>query len=307
MAFRSRGTALLKGFVSSSPAHLRAPAPASLRQSRIPTAAAAGTPKHHLSSPQASSHAAVSWSAGTSQIQRRLASGGAGRGDGGSSRAGTVDQEEVDKFGAIGEGWWEANGAQKPLHSFNRLRVDFLASMSKQHVVAPPPGAAGSALAGVRVVDMGCGGGILSEELCRIGAHVTGVDASPENEGETYTVVVCSEVIEHVSDVPEMVSQLCSLVEEGGGLCITTINRTHLSYGLGVLLAENILGLVPKGTHDWAKFVTPEELTRLLAANGFRVTRVIGAAYNPLIDSWSTTPDRSVNYLLFATREPPRA
>lgn len=284
----------------------------------------------------------MSWSAGTSQIQRRLASGGAGRGDGGSSRAGTVDQEEVDKFGAIGEGWWEANGAQKPLHSFNRLRVDFLASMSKQHVVAPPPGAAGSALAGVRVVDMGCGGGILSEELCRIGAHVTGVDASPENirvaeahalkggligeaggryhlayraataaqlleEGETYTVVVCSEVIEHVSDVPEMVSQLCSLVEEGGGLCITTINRTHLSYGLGVLLAENILGLVPKGTHDWAKFVTPEELTRLLAANGFRVTRVIGAAYNPLIDSWSTTPDRSVNYLLFATREPPRA
>ena len=208
------------------------------------------------------------------------------------------------------------------------------------------------ALKGLRILDVGCGGGILAEELCKRGASVLAIDASAQNievaekharaggllgqrresvmagpggwveggtleyrhmtaeelhaQGETFDVVVCSEVLEHVSDVAVMVGDLCRLVGRGqGALYITTLNRTPLSYGLGVVAAEQILGLVPRGTHDWNKFVTPEELEVELRTHGMEVRRLLGAAYNPLTDIWHAIPDTSVNYLAFCSWSAP--
>ncbi|EKX33143.1 hypothetical protein GUITHDRAFT_120664 [Guillardia theta CCMP2712] len=175
------------------------------------------------------------------------------------------------------------------------------------------------------IVDVGCGGGILAEELARSGAHVLGIDAAKQNiavaeehaklsgvgggslkyrhvtaddliqEKKTFDVVVCSEVLEHVSDLHLMVNQLMQLVAPRGALYITTMNKTTLSYG--IVAAERLLKLVPDGTHDWNKFVKPEVLTEQLSCSG------LGAAYNPLINRWHPVPDLSVNYLLFAHRK----
>ena len=210
----------------------------------------------------------------------------------------TVDQAEVDKFGAIGEGCWDLGGMQKPLHSFNAIRIPFLQSMTAQHLNSArregePKVLPSTALKGLRIVDVGCGGGILAEGLCRLGADVLGIDAAGENiriaerharsmglisaengedvkgagrleyrhvtaehlhnEGHTFDLVVCSEVLEHVSDLSVMVRDLCRLVRRGGAavggglgqqlrwdgaLYVTTLNRTKLSYGLGILVND---------------------------------------------------------------------
>ena len=120
--------------------------------------------------------------------------------------------------------------------------------------------------------------------------------------GASFDLVVCSEVIEHVSDLGLMIKDLSSLVRPGGGMLITTINRSHLSYALSIVAAEHLLRLVPPGTHEWSKYVTPDELRALLVTNGMRVERVIGGAYNMMSDEWYSVPDTSVNYLMFATR-----
>ncbi|XP_065586478.1 ubiquinone biosynthesis O-methyltransferase, mitochondrial [Cyrtonyx montezumae] len=191
----------------------------------------------------------------------------------------------------------------------------------------------GSPLSGIRILDVGCGGGLLSEPLGRLGASVTGIDPLEENirtadqhksfdpvlakriqyksgsleeiveeSVETFDVIVASEVVEHVADL-EMFIKCCSQVlKPGGSLFITTINKTQLSYILGIVIAEKILGIVPEGTHEWEKFVPPEELQHLLEANGFSVKAVNGMLYNPLTGSWSWMESTSVNYALHAVR-----
>ncbi|XP_061225853.1 ubiquinone biosynthesis O-methyltransferase, mitochondrial isoform X2 [Neopsephotus bourkii] len=191
----------------------------------------------------------------------------------------------------------------------------------------------GSPLSGVKILDVGCGGGLLSEPLGRLGASVTGIDPLEDNirtadqhksfdpvlaqriqyksssleeiveeSMETFDVIVASEVVEHVADL-EMFIKCCSQVlKPEGSLFITTVNRTQLSYVLGIVVAEKILGIVPEGTHEWEKFVPPEDLERLLESNGFSVKTVNGMFYNPLWGSWSWTESTSINYAMHAVK-----
>jgi len=236
----------------------------------------------------------------------------------------------VDKFSAMSEDWWNYNGVCKPLHSMNRLRIPFirdrLLSGNTEQANSGKP------LEGLKILDVGCGGGIVSEQLARLGAEVTGIDASEQNINIAkhhcardvttqhinyvcstvedlaphslgkFDAVVASEVIEHV-DNPEMFIQtLSNVLKEDGSLFLTTINRTNRSWLLAVVGAEYILGLLPRGTHNWDKFVQPEEAEEMLDKAGMTTRLVNGMAYIPGVNCWSWFPDQSVNYALHATK-----
>ncbi|CAH2249395.1 hexaprenyldihydroxybenzoate methyltransferase, mitochondrial [Pelobates cultripes] len=242
----------------------------------------------------------------------------------------TVDPLEMKKFQAWSSKWWDEEGVYSPLHAMNEIRVpfirDILMSKDYSHDVGCP-------LAGVTLLDVGCGGGILSEPLGRLGATVTGIDPLEDNiktaelhksydptlehmiqyrscsledivdENKQYfDAVVASEVIEHVVDKELFIQNCFHLLKPGGSLIITTINKTKLSYALGIVVAEKIMGLVPEGTHDWEKFISPEELERILESNGYVVETLRGMLYNPLSGSWSWIEDTSINYAIHAVK-----
>ena len=238
----------------------------------------------------------------------------------------TVDAEEVSKFGRLASHWWNENGREfGALHRMNRVRVPFIReSLSTDANTVLP-------LEGKRFLDVGCGGGILSEALARLGASVTGVDASEENIGaaqlhaqrdpdiarrvqytcstveslvgtETYDCVVASEVVEHVADVPTFVRSCVELTEPGGRLVFTTLTRTAWSFAAGIVAAEFLLGLVPPGTHDWSKFLTPNELSAELEAHGANVMRTQALRYDPLCAKWHRGGPITLNYALAAQR-----
>ncbi|XP_056344000.1 ubiquinone biosynthesis O-methyltransferase, mitochondrial isoform X1 [Oenanthe melanoleuca] len=242
----------------------------------------------------------------------------------------SVDSNEIKKFQLLAHKWWDEEGEYAALHSMNDIRVPFirdtLLSMSSNYHLGNP-------LSGIKILDVGCGGGLLSEPLGRLGASVTGIDPVEDNirtadqhksfdpvlakriqyksssleeiveeSMETFDVIVASEVVEHVADL-EMFIKCCSQVlKPEGSLFITTINRTQLSYVLGIVVAEKIMGIVPEGTHEWEKFVPPEELEHLLESNGFSVKTVSGMLYNPLSGSWSWTQSTSLNYAVHAVK-----
>ncbi|NWU99428.1 COQ3 protein, partial [Upupa epops] len=242
----------------------------------------------------------------------------------------SVDPLEMKKFQLLAQKWWDEEGEYSALHSMNDIRVPFirdtLLNMSRNFRLGNP-------LYGVKILDVGCGGGLLSEPLGRLGASVTGIDPVEDNirtadqhksfdpvlakriqyksssleeiveeSMETFDVIVASEVVEHVADL-EMFIKCCSQVlKPEGSLFITTINKTQLSYVLGIVVAEKIMGIVPEGTHEWKKFVPPEELQHLLESNGFSVKTVSGMMYNPLSGLWSWVENTSVNYALHAVK-----
>nr|DBA26527.1 TPA: hypothetical protein GDO54_010771 [Pyxicephalus adspersus] len=191
----------------------------------------------------------------------------------------------------------------------------------------------GCPLSGVKILDVGCGGGLLSEPLGRLGAAVTGIDPLEDNirtailhksedpvldkliqykpctleeiveqNIESFDAIVASEVVEHVNDLESFIQSSFQVLKPGGSLFITTINKTKISYILGIVLAEKIMSIVPEGTHDWDKFIPPEELERLLESNGFVVDTLRGMLYNPLMGSWSWFDDTSVNYAVHASK-----
>ncbi|MBP2151396.1 bifunctional 2-polyprenyl-6-hydroxyphenol methylase/3-demethylubiquinol 3-O-methyltransferase UbiG [Xanthobacter flavus] len=240
----------------------------------------------------------------------------------------TVDPEEVSRFDALGAQWWDVKGKMAPLHAMNPARLAFLRDTLVRHFSRDARSL--RPLKGLTLLDIGCGGGLLSEPLSRMGADVTGIDPAPGNvdiarahaaqsgltvtyEAETaevlaergvrFDVVVALEVVEHVADVGLFVRTAGRLVAEGGVLVLSTLNRTPKSFALAIVGAEYVLRWLPPGTHRWEKFVTPEELEATLAAAGFTAREKVGLAYEPFSGDFRLTEDLSVNYFMVAERE----
>ena len=242
-------------------------------------------------------------------------------------RDGTVDEAEVARFSAMAAEWWDPHGKMRMLHRLNPVRLAFIKEAACRQFGRD--GKRLDALAGLRILDVGCGAGILSEPLRRIGAHVVGVDPSAANiaaakqhaeqaglaidyrattiealaaDGERFEVVLAMEVVEHVTDLGLFVKQCAELVKPGGMLIAATINRTLKSFALAIIGAEYVLRWLPRGTHRWDKFVTPNELTAALERGGLCVVDETGVIYNPLADRWQAASDMDVNYLMAAQK-----
>ncbi|NQW09786.1 MAG: bifunctional 2-polyprenyl-6-hydroxyphenol methylase/3-demethylubiquinol 3-O-methyltransferase UbiG [Alphaproteobacteria bacterium] len=240
---------------------------------------------------------------------------------------GTVDPDDVDRFARLADRWWDPDGPHGPLHRYvpARMRVIRAALAPLASSIDPR-----RPLAGLSILDIGCGGGLLAEPMTRLGAAVTGVDADAAGiaaaqdhaeavgltiayragaaedlvtEGAKFDAVIASEVVEHVADKPAFCDALTALIRPGGTLILTTLNRTRRSWSQAIVAAEYVLRWVPRGTHDWNAFPTPEELTGLLQARGFTVEPAIGLVYDPIEGSFTESGDARVNYALVATRK----
>ena len=237
----------------------------------------------------------------------------------------TIDDDEVARFAAMAESWWDPHGKFRPLHKFNPIRLAFIrdhvAARLGRDALAPEP------LKGLRLLDVGCGGGLLSEPMARLGAEVTGIDAAERNvgvarahaaesglaidyraaaaeelaeAGESFDVILNMEVVEHVADLDAFLEACCALLKPGGAMVVATLNRTAKSFAFAVLGAEYVLRWLPAGTHDWRKFVRPSELTAGLRRHGATVRELVGVSYNPFSDRWALSRDLAVNYMVFA-------
>lgn len=243
-------------------------------------------------------------------------------------RASTIDTAEVDRFARHAADWWDTRGPMAALHKFNPVRLAYIRDQAAERFGRDPKKL--DCLKGLRMLDIGCGGGILSEPLARLGAAMVGADPAKENievarahaedsgvavdyrattaealaeAGESFDVVLAMEVVEHVADVDLFISACASLVKPGGLMIAATLNRTLKSFALAIVGAEYVLRWVPRGTHRWDKFVTPEELESAVERNGLRVTGERGVVYNPFADRWQLSSDMDVNYMLAATRD----
>jgi 2-polyprenyl-6-hydroxyphenyl methylase/3-demethylubiquinone-9 3-methyltransferase len=241
----------------------------------------------------------------------------------------TVDADEVARFGALAETWWDPRGDMGMLHKFNPVRLGFIKDAACRRFGRD--GKRLDSLAGLRVLDIGCGGGILSEPLARLGAAVVGADPAVANieaarlhaaqgglvvdyrattaeeladAGERFDLVLAMEVVEHVADVALFVRRCAEMVNPGGLLIAATINRTLKSFALAIVGAEYVLRWLPRGTHRWDKFVTPNELEAAIERQGLRVVEETGVIYDLIADRWQLSADMDVNYML--TAEKPR-
>jgi 2-polyprenyl-6-hydroxyphenyl methylase/3-demethylubiquinone-9 3-methyltransferase len=239
----------------------------------------------------------------------------------------SVDQAEVARFSRLAAEWWDTRGRMRPLHKLNPVRLAYIRDRAAEHFGRDPKRL--DSLAGLRILDSGCGGGILAEPLARLGAEVVGADPSEQNievarlhaarsglgveyrcttaealadAGETFDIVLAMEVVEHVADLPLFVRRCAEMVRPSGLMFVATLNRTLKSFALAIVGAEYVLGWLPKGTHEWEKFVTPDELTAAIETAGFAVSDLTGVAYNPLRGDWSLSRDTAVNYMLLASR-----
>ncbi|MFQ5984150.1 MAG: bifunctional 2-polyprenyl-6-hydroxyphenol methylase/3-demethylubiquinol 3-O-methyltransferase UbiG [Alphaproteobacteria bacterium] len=234
----------------------------------------------------------------------------------------SVDEREVARLSANAEAWWDPKGPFRPLHKLNAVRLGYIRDQVAAHFGRDP--FADRPLARLRLVDVGCGGGLLAEPLARLGATVTGIDAAADNveaaarharesdlsidyrhataealagTGNRFHVVLAMEVVEHVADRDAFLAACCRLLEPGGVIVVSTLNRTVKAFALAIVAAEYVLGWLPRGTHRWEKFVRPAELARGLRRHGVRLANVTGLAYSPLLDRWRLVPDAAVNYL----------
>jgi 2-polyprenyl-6-hydroxyphenyl methylase/3-demethylubiquinone-9 3-methyltransferase len=242
-----------------------------------------------------------------------------------NSSASSIDTAEIERFSKLASTWWDPRGPMAPLHKLNPVRLGYIRDKATAHFGRDPKKL--DCLKGLRMLDIGCGAGILSEPLARLGASMVGADPSEENiavasehaqdndievdyrattaealaeAGEKFDVVLAMEVVEHVNDVAEFVATCASMVKPGGLMIAATLNRTLKSFALAIVGAEYILRWLPRGTHQWDKFVTPQELERAIESAGLNVTGERGVIYNPLADRWQLSSDMDVNYMLVA-------
>ena len=239
----------------------------------------------------------------------------------------TVNADEIAKFSAMADDWWDPDGDFKPLHKFNPVRLAYIRDWALKHFRRDETDR--RPLDGLRLLDIGCGGGLLTEPLARLGATVTGIDAGARNiavaslhaermelsidyrettsealagEGARFDIVLNMEVVEHVDNVPLYMKSCADLVAPGGLLFSATINRTLRALALAKIGAEYILRWLPAGTHDWNKFLTPDELKALITRNGLKIIDETGVVFHPLADEWRKSPDMGVNYMVLAER-----
>ncbi len=235
----------------------------------------------------------------------------------------SVDESEIAKFEAMAAEWWDPSGKFKPLHMLNPCRLDYIITQICAEFERDP--ACDQPLKGLRLLDIGCGGGLLAEPMARLGAEVVGADAAERNipvaqlhaqqmgldidyrlttaedlaaSGETFDVVLNMEVVEHVADPQSYLDACASLLKPGGVTITSTINRNPKSYAMAIFGAEVIMRWLPRGTHEWSKFITPDELVEMLQKAGLTELDRAGFVFNPLGWSWSVSRrDLSVNYV----------
>ena len=239
----------------------------------------------------------------------------------------TVDEREVARFAAMAAEWWDPRGRMGMLHKLNPTRLAYIRDTACRHFDRDPK--TRKCLDGLRVLDIGCGAGILCEPMCRLGAAVVGADPAEANiaaarlhaqtgglaidyrattaealagAGETFDMVLAMEVVEHVADLAAFVRCCAGMVAPGGLMITATLNRTLKSFALAIVGAEYVLRWLPRGTHRWDKFVTPNELEAVLERGGLRMIDERGVAYNILLDGWQLADDMDVNYMIAAER-----
>ncbi len=232
----------------------------------------------------------------------------------------TINKEEIEKFSKLAEEWWDPDGKFKPLHKFNPIRIELIKNkvikeFNIQNKKKP--------FVNLDILDIGCGGGLLTEPMCRLGGKLTGIDASMKNINiaqihakknnlnikyicaspeslkikKKFDVILNMEVVEHVDDLNLFIKSSSSLLKKNGMMFIATINKTLKSYLFAIIGAEYILNWLPTGTHDWFKFVKPDELKILCEKNSLKLFEIDGVNYNILTDKWHTNKDTSVNYI----------
>ena len=232
----------------------------------------------------------------------------------------TINKLEIAKFSKIAAEWWSPNGKFKPLHKFNPIRIKYLKENIIEHFKLKQTN---SPLKGLNILDIGCGGGLLSEPITRLGAKVTAIDASkkniqvakfhakknnlkinylcssPEklNLNKKFDVVLNMEIVEHVEDLNFFIKKSSNLLKKNGLMFIATLNKTFKSYMFAIIGAEYVLRWLPIGTHDWEKFVKPDNLVSLAINSNLKLKKLSGMKFNPIIDKWSLSNDKSVNYI----------
>jgi 2-polyprenyl-6-hydroxyphenyl methylase / 3-demethylubiquinone-9 3-methyltransferase len=242
----------------------------------------------------------------------------------------SLDAEEVEKFSRLAAEWWDPHGKFAVLHKFNPVRLAYIRDHATARFARDPNGP--KPLKDLRLLDIGCGGGLLSEPMARLGADVVAIDPSATNiatarvhaaeaglaidyradtaetlaaGGDTFDIILNMEVIEHVIDPAAFVGVCADMLKPGGIMFIATLNRTLKSFAFAIIGAEYVLGWLPRGTHHWEKFITPEELERYCGAAGLKQADITGVIYNPLTGGWARSRDVDVNYMIVADKPKP--
>ena len=235
-------------------------------------------------------------------------------------KSNTINKKEIEKFSKIASQWWDPNGKFKPLHNFNPIRIEYIKNSIIKHFKIK---SSSKSLEKINILDIGCGGGLLSEPMCRLGANVVGIDASNKNievakfhakknnlkinyicsspetlkTSKKFDVILNMEIIEHVDDIEFFIKKSSQLLKKDGLMFVATLNKTLKSYFFAIIGAEYVLRWLPIGTHDWEKFVKPEDLIKISKKNNLKVDELDGLKLDILKNKWKISNDKSVNYI----------
>ena len=238
----------------------------------------------------------------------------------------TINKEEIQKFSKLADEWWDVNGKFKPLHMFNPIRIEYIIEKIKQHFKIKDDKA--NFLNGLNILDIGCGGGLISEPMARLGGMVTGIDASEKNikvakihsnksklkinyinkspeqleDVKKFDVILNLEIVEHVDNLDLYIKSCHNLLKKNGLMFTATLNRSLMSYFKAIIGAEYILRWLPIGTHDWNKFLKPEELEKILQDQKFSTVDIKGLEFNPILNKWKKSDNLSVNYIISSSK-----